>query len=73
LNVRIKNVLREKGLFEIGRTSKYYDPASINKNKIEGHGLKVWRGYKTALHVFGAQPYLLIDFSSRVLRSETAL
>ena len=35
LNVRIKNVLREKGLLEMGKTSKYYDPASINKNKVK--------------------------------------
>jgi len=69
MNIKVKSTLRDKGLIEMGRTAKYYDPNSRFKNKIENAGLTVWRGYKTSLHIFKSVPFLLIDTASRVLRN----
>jgi aubergine-like protein len=68
VNVAIKSSLKQLGLKEIGRNSKYYDPKNFNQNIIESAGMRVWRGFKTSLCIFNKVPYCLIDFSSRVLR-----
>ncbi|CAK67978.1 unnamed protein product (macronuclear) [Paramecium tetraurelia] len=70
INVAVKRSLREMGMIEIGRQSKFYDPRDIDCNR---HGLKVWRGVKTSFQMYQGKPYLQIDFASRVLRDQTAL
>ena len=40
---------------------------------MNSNNLKVWYGFKTAFDILQKVPVLLIDFSSRVLRNETAL
>lgn len=53
---------------------KYFKLAERDKNVVQSNEmLKVWHGYKTSVHVYDKNPMLLIDFSVRVLRSETAL
>jgi len=72
LNVLIKRFLREKGFKEWGMNSKYYD---VNKAyHIEQYYLDVYTGFKTSCQ--GYQDYsvrALIDFSSKILRSDSAL
>jgi len=78
-NYMVKDLLKKMGLMEHGRNSKYYDittysdNAVIDKERNFDYGLKVWRGFKTSVKLYADQPLLLIDFSSRVIRKETAL
>ena len=34
MNVSIKRALKELGMIEIGRLSKFYDPKSIDRNRV---------------------------------------
>ncbi|CAD8192080.1 unnamed protein product [Paramecium octaurelia] len=73
INVAVKRSLKEMGMIEIGRQSKFYDPKNIECNRINEHGLKVWRGVKTSFQFYQGMPFLQIDFASRVLRDQNAL
>eukprot|EP01017_Pseudomicrothorax_dubius_P037769 TRINITY_DN557_c0_g1_i2.p1 TRINITY_DN557_c0_g1~~TRINITY_DN557_c0_g1_i2.p1 ORF type:complete len:827 (+),score=223.84 TRINITY_DN557_c0_g1_i2:102-2483(+) len=71
INIVIKDCLRLQGYKEIGINAKYYHE---NKgfNSLEGYPLDVWQGFKTVADIYqGLKPKVLIDVSTRVLRSET--
>ncbi len=57
-------------MVEIGRNSKFYNPKNINDNKVEGSTLRVWRGYTTTIQIVNGSAYLMVDFSTRVLRAQ---
>jgi len=73
LNVQVKKTMSNMGFLEIGRNAKFYDPKEINSFPVKNEDLNVWRGYKTSVYLCPKAAYLLVDFSSRVLRMETAL
>lgn len=70
----MKNYLKDLGYIDIGKDLKYYNKKNKDQNTLEKYkDLKVWYGFKTAFDILQKTPFLLIDFSSRVLRNETAL
>lgn len=73
LNSELKKNLQKIGMVEIGKNSKFYDKKHINDNEVENSKLKVWRGFTTSIQILNGACYLLVDFSTRVLRNETLL
>ena len=73
INVIVKNYLEELNLIDIGKNQKYFNLKERDRNPVQGTPLKVMHGFKTATNMYDVNPLLLIDFSVRVLRSETAL
>jgi len=72
LNIIIKRYFKEKGFQEWGMNAKFYDPNLTNK--IPQFFLEVYTGFKTSCEVYqNFTPKVLIDFSSRILRSDSAL
>ncbi len=49
----------------------YYDP--INKHELKRHNLEVWPGYEIRAEEFEGGLHLLVDSSTRVMRTETVL
>ena len=70
LNSVLKKNLQKINMVEIGRNSKFYNPKNINDNKVEGSTLRVWRGYTTTIQIVNGSAYLMVDFSTRVLRTQ---
>jgi hypothetical protein len=58
---------------DIGKNEKYFNLRERDRNLVQGTPLKVMHGFKTTTNMYDVNPMLLIDFSVRVLRSETAL
>jgi aubergine-like protein len=73
LNSLLKKKLYEIGMVEIGRNSKFYEKKAIDDDKVEGSDLKVWRGFTTSIQIVSGNAYLMVDFSTRVLRSNNLL
>jgi len=72
LNILIKRYLKEKDFKEWGMNSKYYDPNKFYH--IDQYGLDVYTGFKTSCQVYqGFIPRVVIDFSSKILRSDNVL
>lgn len=69
LNSELKKNLQKIGMVEIGKNSKFYDKKHINDNEVENSRLKVWRGFTTSIQILNGGCYLLVDFSTRVLRN----
>lgn len=73
LNSILKKRMGELGMVEIGRNSKFYDKNAINDDKVAYSDLKVWRGFTTSIQIVSGFAYLMVDFSTRVLRSRNLL
>jgi aubergine-like protein len=73
LNSLLKKKLYQIGMVEIGRNSKFYEKEAIDDGKVEGSDLKVWRGFTTSIQIVNGNAYLMVDFSTRVLRSNNLL
>jgi len=73
LNSLLKKRMSEIGMVEIGRNSKFYNKKQINQDSVEGSDLKVWRGFTTSIQIVSGNAYLMVDFSSRVLRGTDLL
>ncbi len=72
LNVLIKRFFKEKNFVEWGRNSKFYDPYDINE--AQRFPLQVYTGFKTSGQIYqNFTPKVLIDFSSKILRTDSAL
>jgi len=72
LNVLIKRYFKEKKYVEWGLNSKFYDPETINE--IPEFYLQIYTGFKTSCQVYQNHiPKILIDFSSKIVRSDSAL
>jgi len=72
LNVLIKRYFKEKKYVEWGLNSKFYNPEEINE--IQEFYLQIYTGFKTSCEVYqNHTPKILIDFSSKILRTDSAL
>jgi aubergine-like protein len=69
LNSVLKKLLLKIGMVEIGRNSKFYNKKYIDDDRVEGSDLKVWRGFTTSIQSGNGNAYLMIDYTTRVLRS----
>ena len=70
-NILIKKWMRQMKMVELDRNSKFYLPSE--EEYVEGFPLKVWTGFKTAIDLYAGGPMLLIDFTSRVIRTMSVL
>jgi len=71
LNVLIKRYFKEQKYVEWGMNSKFYNPDDINE--IPEFYLQIYTGFKTSCEVYqNHTPKILIDFSSRILRTDSA-
>jgi len=72
INILIKRYFKEQGFVEWGLNAKFYNADEIKK--IPDFYLEVYTGFKTSCEVYqNSVPKILIDFSSRILRSDSAL
>jgi hypothetical protein len=72
LNILIKRYFKEKKYVEWGLNSKFYNPEEINN--IQEFYLQIYTGFKTSCEVYqNHTPKILIDFSSKILRTDSAL
>jgi len=72
LNVLIKRYFKEKKYVEWGMNSKFYDPEALHE--IPEYYLQIYTGFKTSCQIYQNHiPKILIDFSSRIVRSDSAL
>ena len=69
LNSILKKKMAEIGMVEIGRNSKFYDKKAIDDAHVAGSDLKVWHGFTTSIQVVSGKAFLMVDFSTRVMRS----
>lgn len=61
-------------MVEIGRNKKYYEnePVSIVlRNRDGNHKIEIYKGIEAAIHPTVKSLYLMVDFSSRLIRCET--
>jgi len=75
INIIIKQMMRNMKMVEIGKTLKFFynDDKNINKLDLENCRLQVRNGFKTSLEMCKDGSRLLVDFCTRVLRSDTVL
>ena len=72
LNVLIKRFFKEKKYVEWGLNSKFYNPEDLNE--ISQYYLQVYTGFKTSCQIYQNHiPKVLIDFSSKIVRTDSAL
>ena len=73
LNILVKKSMKyDLKFMEWGRNSKYYD--TDNVITIKQHNIDIYQGFKTSCEVYSNfTPKLLIDFSSKILRNDSAL
>ena len=69
----MKSYFKKLDYAEIGQNSKFYKIKERNKNVVGNYGLAVWQGFKSSVDIFNGIPMLNLDFSTRVLRTESAL
>jgi len=50
-NLKIRKLMQTMGFVEIGKNSKFYNPADIKKFKVvdqeKDYNMTVWRGFRT--------------------------
>jgi aubergine-like protein len=69
-NSALKKMLQAIGLKQVTKLPKYYDPAAIQR--VDQHRLEVWRGYTASFAHHMKEMLLNIDFSSKIIRHQTA-
>jgi hypothetical protein len=76
MNILVKELMKKMGYIEIGKNSKYYSKLDRLKYSVQEDGnydMHVWRGFKTSIAMTLNEPLLQVDFTSRILRSDSAL
>ena len=73
INITIKQMMRNLKMMEIGRTLKFFYNDKNHIYKLEGAPLQVRVGFKTSLELLQGGPRLLVDYCTRVLRTDNAL
>lgn len=76
LNTMVKKSMAAMGMVEYGRNAKYYNKDTINDHLVKHESNKrnnfeyyVWRGFKTSVNLCKDANYLLVDFTSRVIKN----
>eukprot|EP00826_Nyctotherus_ovalis_P051383 TRINITY_DN6417_c0_g2_i2.p1 TRINITY_DN6417_c0_g2~~TRINITY_DN6417_c0_g2_i2.p1 ORF type:complete len:1027 (-),score=347.90 TRINITY_DN6417_c0_g2_i2:155-3235(-) len=69
LNLIIKRLLSECGMYPVGRTRKYLLPSAAKR--VETYPIEVWPGYYTSVNFYEDGLLLEIDYASRILRLES--
>ena len=69
-NSALKKMMQSIGLKQVTKLPKYYDPSQVQN--VELHRLEVWRGYIASFAHHFKEMLLNIDFSSKIIRHQTA-
>lgn len=75
VNIVIKQMMRNLKMIEIGRTLKFFynDEKNIKYLDFKDNHLQVRNGFKTSLDIYKEGTKLLVDFCTRVLRTDSVL
>lgn len=71
----LKQAIRNLNFVEIGKNSKFFDPASLVQlgGGDRANGLDIYKGLQFGTHPTEKMIYLMVDYASRILRKQNAL
>ena len=73
INIKISQILRNLNLFECSNTSKFFSHHPGHMRMLETADIQVWLGMKTSFELLQGGPRLLVDFCTRILRTDNVL